>query len=576
MFGMVRVLEAGANFDIVQFEDRASELMSLDRIYARHPDWRKGSRRLSGPMFDRVNPKSIIAASGRDPVLLSKVNLSTCWLLGGADAKQALTADNVFAAPSVDWSAIAKERHGEDNDKVPDMLRPRGVYVGIEVHEEEAPTPRATRDDAEEWESWLDLEDLIEEEEQEEQEEEPASDLGAAAPGASGRRKRLKIDFEGYSNGVTADKGVRLKWGSKKGRQSSERIHRVRGQSKAGTSGEAEEAVTGEIVAGITPLIATLDSPEGVTLVVVLPMKFDVSDQKGVDTIAVDELGEATTTAYVQIMKPSSLSVLGATSDEATIRDVLIFKDTVMAAKPIALPGKLLQSCNPDLVCDASGGVAWHFGVFTLDVVLTCSWPDVDKSYRRHTAAHDVAKSVLPALEASLLYRRSKGQALFIAEGTESADPDAPQAGKGKGKAPVATEQATVTCELCGQAWAVKEMRHHIGAHLLESEAEWQRKYKKPKPSFGCMLCGVRECLGEPLVDPSSFAGCTVSLVSGSSSSVKKARHQCKLIGTGLDYSLGSAANSVLSAPCTNRVGLQFSERIRDHTRDTRDNATAR
>eukprot|EP00966_Prymnesium_polylepis_P113106 2616101-Prymnesium_polylepis.1 len=96
-------------------------------------------------------------------------------------------------------------------------------------------------------------------------------------------------------------------------------------------------------------------------------MKFDVSDQKGVDTIAVDELGEATTMAYVQIMKPSSSSELGATSGEATIGDVLIFKDTVMHAKLIALPGKLLQPCNPDLVCDASGAVVWHFGVFTLD-----------------------------------------------------------------------------------------------------------------------------------------------------------------------------------------------------------------
>eukprot|EP00966_Prymnesium_polylepis_P233866 5409503-Prymnesium_polylepis.1 len=72
MFGMVRVLEHGSNFDIVQFEERASELMRLDSSYTRHPDWRKSSRRLSGPMFDHVNPKSIIAASGRDPVLLSK------------------------------------------------------------------------------------------------------------------------------------------------------------------------------------------------------------------------------------------------------------------------------------------------------------------------------------------------------------------------------------------------------------------------------------------------------------------------------------------------------------------------
>ena len=53
MFGMQRTLEHGTNFDLVQFEQRASELQALEEIYARNPALRKPSRRLSGPMFDQ-------------------------------------------------------------------------------------------------------------------------------------------------------------------------------------------------------------------------------------------------------------------------------------------------------------------------------------------------------------------------------------------------------------------------------------------------------------------------------------------------------------------------------------------
>ena len=77
---MVRVLEHGSNFDLVQFEDRVSELMALERIYTAHPDWRKGGRRLSGPLFDHLNPISIIGkALNYAPVNLAPVNLATCW-----------------------------------------------------------------------------------------------------------------------------------------------------------------------------------------------------------------------------------------------------------------------------------------------------------------------------------------------------------------------------------------------------------------------------------------------------------------------------------------------------------------
>ena len=48
MFGSARTISHGTNFDLVQFEERASHLMSLEEIYTRHPEMRKGSRRLGG------------------------------------------------------------------------------------------------------------------------------------------------------------------------------------------------------------------------------------------------------------------------------------------------------------------------------------------------------------------------------------------------------------------------------------------------------------------------------------------------------------------------------------------------
>ena len=90
------------------------------------------------------------------------------------------------------------------------------------------------------------------------------------------------------------------------------------------------------------------------------------------------------------------------------------------------------------------------------------------------------------------------------------------------------------------------EIQQHMGAHLLQED--WSR-YRQSKPAFPCALCGVRDVVGQHLVDPLSFAGCSVSI----SQDGKKAVHQCKLAGD-VSYSLNSAAKSSWSTrPCTNR-----------------------
>ena len=89
----------------------------------------------------------------------------------------------------------------------------------------------------------------------------------------------------------------------------------------------------------------------------------------------------------------------------------------------------------------------------------------------------------------------------------------------------------------------------HMAAHLLETS--WD-KYGQEKPTMPCMLCGVRSAVGQKMEDASQTAGCPIYLCEGSTKKIQKPGHQCKLVGSP-EYSLKSAATSVLSAPSTNR-----------------------
>ena len=70
-------------------------------------------------------------------------------------------------------------------------------------------------------------------------------------------------------------------------------------------------------------------------------------------------------------------------------------------------------------------------------------------------------------------------------------------------------------------------------------------------------LCGIRDSIGQKLLDPLSFAGCSVYV----SQDGKRANHQCKLVGK-ISYSTKSAAKSSYSTrPCTNQPPRHVSQR---------------
>ena len=132
-FGMLRTLETGSNVDMVQFEERASELMRLDLIYTRNPDIKRGPRRLGGSLFDHMNPKSI----GRAAASLASLSLPSTWSLGATAAAALLRRDSVFTAEECDWHAVSCEKY---NGKSPDLVRPRGQWVGVdEADDDDSP-----------------------------------------------------------------------------------------------------------------------------------------------------------------------------------------------------------------------------------------------------------------------------------------------------------------------------------------------------------------------------------------------------------------------------------------------------
>jgi hypothetical protein len=528
MFGMLRTLEHGTNFDMIQFEERASALMRLEEIYVRRPERRKPSRRISGVYFDHLNPKTIIGKNkDYSPALLSSVQLSTCWVLGASDAATVLMAHGLFDRSACDWAAIAHE------SPTTDMVRPRGEWVGVEV-EPPPPPPRAPTDE-ETVDLWLNFEDLEDEVVETEMEQGQSSDAPSSGSSARNRQHRLK-NFMGHES-ITVDKAVRLFW-SKNERKASERIRRVRGALRAGTTAAATDSPesASEIVAHVDPLRAIVNSSFGVTAVIVMPIKFSSPGSVHSDAILLSDLQSEEVTVTCKVFKPSS-----ATGGES---GTLVFKDANFG-ETVSIAGPLLFPCDPTRSVLDDGRVEWTFPTYSLLVLLALDWDGLPSKYTQSSG-----RGLLRLIKDESIYIDSTSSGppsvLMIVDGTEAGEPDR-VAIRG---AHAAAAAGDVVCELCGDRWPVADMRQHMGAHLLEPS--WEH-WRKPRPRFPCGLCGIRASIPQKLVDLTSQDGCGVSVSKGSGGSFKP-YHQCQLVGEGtVQYSLGSAAKYAIATPCTNR-----------------------
>ena len=103
--------------------------MQVSEIYARHPEWDQGSRRLGGSL-DHWNTRSWTGC-----VDTRKVNVVQAWTAGMMRAHARFAATGLFSAADLDFAAIASLDVALDGGDplYPTVLMPRGVRVGAQL-----------------------------------------------------------------------------------------------------------------------------------------------------------------------------------------------------------------------------------------------------------------------------------------------------------------------------------------------------------------------------------------------------------------------------------------------------------
>ena len=461
----------------------------------------------------------------------------------------------MFASAAVDWTAISRERYGT---QPPDMLRPRGVWVGVvEADDEEDGggdggggggdgTPAIggafASDDSDDGDDGNgdgsgggdgggDGDEGGDGGGDGDEGGGGGGDggnggAGNGGCGRGGRGIRL-FDVPGFPGGITPSRAHKLlKAGRLQIRKSSDRMSRVtHATCHAGSSGGIAPAAVpsgAPLLACIDALMVVVSCSAGVTAVLLLPTSFDLGAKSGLDAIVESDLKEPSTLVHGNVLRATFVP------ETQTSDAVLSFGPSTIAEK-IKVPGLCVQPCNPEVELDGAGHARWLMPVQGLDALLGSFWDG------------SIERSRLRVLSEDSVYCDTAGLPLVVADGTETAMP-----GQKQPRAPKPKAQASaVECELCTRPIERSMMRHHMGSHLL-CEDSWSG-YSKVKPAMPCGLCGVRTAIGQHLVSSVTMPGhCAVSIAKG------KPVHQCQLLRA-LEYSLAPAAKSATSTPCTNR-----------------------
>ena len=101
---------------------------------------------------------------------------------------------------------------------------------------------------------------------------------------------------------------------------------------------------------------------------------------------------------------------------------------------------------------------------------------------------------------------------------------------------------------MCSESWDKSKFQQHIGAHILQEN--WKQWLSKKRPRYPCGLRGFRGALGvyPEKAQDEVVSGCYMWI----NQSGKKARHECKLLGS-VPYNIVTTSKCSLVMPCTNR-----------------------
>ena len=107
------------NFDCLDLRNRVGDAGLVQWVYAQHPEWERGARRLN-TTIDRKNTRS-----WKGDALVANVDVVKCWNDGKSAALSILKDSSIFSNDELDIELIVQQEPGVD------MLRPYRVEVGV-------------------------------------------------------------------------------------------------------------------------------------------------------------------------------------------------------------------------------------------------------------------------------------------------------------------------------------------------------------------------------------------------------------------------------------------------------------
>ena len=240
----------------------------------------------------------------------------------------------------------------------------------------------------------------------------------------------------------------------------------TRHSAAAGTRAIKSEEIEGEIVAELDPIRILVETSMGVSQVFGVPTAFDVmrggSLVKKTDHVSAPELQQSTTTVYVRRLCPSP--VFDADQDDAEI----VMKTSSMA-DTLVTRGSFVRPLNPKIVRDDETDIAKELKVpiFSARVLMEVHYAEISSGERQQ-----ITKLEGPPLQ------DMTAKPVFVVDGTECGDGEEEEEAPAAAAATTTSKSRKVKCEICSQLWLMKEMRNHVGAHILcESAEEWASKY---------------------------------------------------------------------------------------------------
>ena len=357
-------------------------------------------------------------------------------------------------------------------------------------------------------------------------EEEPVAspDCGGASSEETGvrRTKHVILDYPGFEgHAISHEKAVKLKF-LRPGSKEAVRMLRVQNRLKSGTHAVPlviEEERAAGVQANVDMLLLLGKSAECSTAVAFMPQYFNVDNGKGLIHCSLAELKDPKATI-------DGFILYGL--ENPTDMDKIWFDPNRQGLAVSKVPAIHTREVNPEISSTDVGKPVWEMMIDDVQVML-------DLHY--HTAATPAPFRLPVSPTGNFPYRGSDGEVLFIVSGTESGDPET---ARPRSKADADED---VACDLCSMIVKVKNMRHHVAAHLL-FDSDW---LVGDRPLFPCGLCGTRSV--EPFTSASSMVvGCPTAL---STSGTPKHIGVCKLVGTP-NYSLKPALTSSDRGPSTN------------------------